>query len=59
MALNVFTDDEAIDKVIALRDRLPLDEELPLQERWEDKDALAIVINLATEMAKKKGEASI
>ena len=47
MALNNFTDREAIERVIALRDRLELDPELPLADRWADKDALAQVINLA------------
>ena len=47
MALNNFTDNEAIEIAIALRDRLELNPELPWQERWREKDALAQVINLA------------
>lgn len=47
MALNNFTDAEAIERVIALRDRLKVNHELPLVEQWADKDALAQVINLA------------
>ncbi len=49
MALNNFTDNEAIEICIALRDKLELDYELPLEERWREKDALAQVINLARE----------
>lgn len=56
MALNNFTDMEAIEIVIALRDRLPFDfdEKTPVAEKWRDRDALAQVINLATERAKEK-----
>lgn len=54
MPLNNFADEEAIELVIALRDSIPLDYELPLQERWKEKDALAQVINLASERAKEK-----
>lgn len=54
MALNNFSDREAIEIVIALRDKLELDFDLPLQERWREKDALAIVIGLASEKAKEK-----
>lgn len=52
MALNNFTDSEAIDRCIALRDRLPFDDELNLVPRWADKDALAQVINLADDHSK-------
>lgn len=55
MALNNFTDNEAIEICIALRDRLELDDELPLKERWRDKDALAQIINLAEEFIKQRG----
>lgn len=56
MALNNFTDEEAIEIVIALRDNLPFDfdEETSVSEKWRDRDALAVVINLATERAKEK-----
>lgn len=54
MTLNNFTDEEAIEIVIALRDILPFDYELPLKERWAKHDALAQVINLASERAKEK-----
>lgn len=56
MALNNFTDEEAINIVIALRDNLPFDfdEETSVSEKWRDRDALAVVINLATERAKEK-----
>lgn len=56
MALNNFTDNEAIDRVIALRDKLELDYDLPLKERWADNDALAQVINLAVEAVKLKAQ---
>lgn len=56
MALNDFTDEEAINIVILIRDNLPFDfnEETPVAEKWRDRDALAQVINLATERAKEK-----
>lgn len=56
MALNNFTDEEAINIVIALRDNLSFDfdEDAPVAEKWRDRDALAVVINLATERAKEK-----
>ena len=54
MALNNFTDNEAIEICIAIRDNLALDYELDLQDRWRSKDALAQVINLAQERAKEK-----
>lgn len=56
MALNNFTDEEAINIVIALRDNLSFDfdEDTPVAEKWRDRDALAVVINLATERAKEK-----
>ena len=56
MALNNFTDNEAIDIAVAIRDRLELNFELPLAERWAEKDALAQVINLAKKAAKSKKE---
>lgn len=54
MALNNFTDNEAVEIVIGLRNNLKIDFELPLQEQWREKDALAIVINLAIERIKEK-----
>lgn len=58
MALNNFTDEEAIEVVIALRDRIPFDfnEEMPVAKKWRDRDALAQIINLASERAKEKKE---
>lgn len=47
MALNNFTIDEAIEIGISIRDKLELDFDLPLQERWREKDALALLINIA------------
>lgn len=57
MALNNFTDNEAIEKVIQLRDELPLDENKPLKERWEMKDALAHVVNRLEELIEKDKKA--
>lgn len=54
MALNNFTDDEAVEIAIGLRNNLKIDFELPLQEQWREKDALAIVINLAVQRIKEK-----
>lgn len=54
MALNNFTDEEAIGHCINLRDRLPFDEELELIPRWADKDALAQVINLAVKQIEER-----
>lgn len=45
--LNNLTNDEALEICRKIRDRLELDNELPLQERWREKDALAQIINLA------------
>ncbi len=58
MALNNFTDEEAIEVVIALRDNLSFDfdEDTPVAEKWRDRDALAQIINLASERAKEKKE---
>lgn len=53
MALNNFTIDEAIEIGISIRDKLEMDFDLPLQERWREKDALAFLINMA-EKAKEK-----
>lgn len=57
MALNNFTDSEAIEKVIQLRDELPLDDSKPLKERWEMKDALAYVVNRLEELIEKDKKA--
>lgn len=54
MALNDFTDNEAIEICISLRDKLSMDYDLPLKERWAEKDALAHVINLAVHNVKEK-----
>ncbi len=58
--MNDLQDMEAIEICMALRDNLPLDDNLSLKERWKEKDALAIVINLATQFVnqnnKLKGE---
>lgn len=58
MALNNFTDEEAINIVIALRDNLSFDfdEDALVAEKWRNRDALAVVINLASERAKEKKE---
>lgn len=56
MALNKFTDNEAIEECIALRDRIiqeNSDKGLPLKEIYREADALAVVINLATEYVKQ------
>lgn len=54
MALNNFNLQEAIEICIALRDKLELDMDLPIKERWREKDALAKVINAAAEEIDKK-----
>lgn len=54
MALNNFTDSEAIEVCIALRDKLPFDENLSLKENWREKDALAQIIGLAEERIREK-----
>lgn len=46
MALNIYSNNEAIERVIAIRDKLKLDNNLDLKSRWADKDALSQVINL-------------
>lgn len=57
MALNNLTDNEAIEICISIRDNLALDYELDLEDRWRERDAMAVVINLAKERAEeKKGE---
>ena len=55
MALNNFTDEEAIEIVIEIRQELPLDLNKPLVERWRDKDALAHVVNKLEAYKKKYG----
>lgn len=54
MALNNFTDNEAIEICISIRDNLALDYELELEDMWRERDALAQVINLAKERVKEK-----
>lgn len=58
--MNDLTNNEAIEICMTLRDELPLDDNLPLKERWKNKDAMAIVINLAKQYLnlnkKLKGE---
>lgn len=56
--LNKFTDREAIEIAVEVRDELPMDLTLPLQRRWREKDALAQVINLAEEALKARGKAN-
>ena len=56
MALNHFTDEEAIEIVIDLRQELPLDLCEPIPERWKTRDALAHVINRLKEYKEKYGE---
>ena len=43
--LNKFTDQEAIEIAIEVRDNLELNGDLPLQERWREKDAIAHIVN--------------
>ena len=54
MAMNDFTLKEAIEICVALRDKLELDFDLPLKERWREKDALAKVINAAAKETNKQ-----
>lgn len=54
MALNNFTDNEAIERCISLRDNLSFDDELDLVRRWANKDALAQVINLAVKQVEEQ-----
>lgn len=56
MALNNFTDNEAIEICISIRDNLALDYELDLQDRWREKDALAFLINKFKKYKEKFGE---
>lgn len=56
MALNNFTAEEAIEICIALRDKLEFNMDLPLEERWREKDALAFVINLADKQRTQEKE---
>lgn len=54
MVLKNFTDNEAIERCISLRDNLPFDDELDVVRRWADKDALAQVINLAVKQVEEQ-----
>lgn len=54
MALNKFENREALEIAISVRDKLELDCELELKERWKEKDALAQVINLAEKYVEEK-----
>lgn len=56
MELNNFTDNEAIEICISIRDNLALDYELDLQDRWREKDALALLINKFKKYREKYGE---
>lgn len=56
MALNNFTDNEAIEICISIRDNLALDYELNLEDRWREKDALAFLINKLKKYIEKFGE---
>lgn len=56
MALNNFTDNEAIEICISIRDNLALDYELELEDRWKQKDALAFVVNKLKKYIEKFGE---
>lgn len=56
MALNNFTDNEAIEICISIRDNLALDYELELEDRWKDKEALTFVINKLKKYIEKFGE---
>ena len=56
MALNSFTIDEAIDICTKVRDALEFDFDLPLKERWREKDALAFLINIAEKEKERLGK---
>lgn len=56
MSLNNFTDEEAIEIVIEIRQELPLNLNEPLVERWRNRDALAHVVNKLKAYKKKYGE---
>lgn len=59
MALNKFTDNEALAICREVRDRVIKDNTekgLPLKELWREPDALAQVINLATECVKQRNK---
>lgn len=45
--LNDLTVKQAISLCVCIRDKLELDFDLPLEERWKEKDALATLINYA------------
>lgn len=45
--LNDLTISEAAEVCTQIRDKLELDPNLPLKERWLEKDALALIINMA------------
>lgn len=47
MSLNYMTDREALEQVISLSKRLPLDSGLPLPERYRDREALTVIIAIA------------
>lgn len=51
--LNNISVKEAVDIAIVIRDKLELNCDLPLRQRWLEKDALAVLINYAE---KKAGE---
>lgn len=54
MSLNYMTDREALEQVISLSKRLPIDKSLPLVERYRDKDALSVVISIAESVIVEK-----
>ncbi len=54
MSLNYMTDREALEQVVSLSKRLPLDNGLPLPERYRDRDALAVIIAIAESVIVEK-----
>lgn len=54
--MNDLTIQEAIDICIAIRDKLPFDDNLAFKEMWKEKDAMSILINLATKYVNLKNQ---
>ncbi len=54
--MNDLTIQEAIDICIAIRDKLPFDDNLVFKEMWKEKDAMSILINLATKYVNLKNQ---
>ena len=54
--MNDLTIQEAIDICIAIRYKLPFDDNLAFKEMWKEKDAMSILINLATKYVNLKNQ---